>query len=304
MAAVVIDLVANKVIININPSIGFAGVLVGLDLELKGFSVDVQLLSKYIAVSEQVAGFTATTTLIQRYFSSVDLKLKGFSVDSEGGWEASGKIKGVKITSSLNTSTRIALTSSKFSVSSTLSIINAYDLEEEIYGFVVNSQLSITPTSLYGMCINTTNLANTEYSNYPFVGLAILNKRLLACNSTGIFYLDGNLDDEDYINTTIKITDLDLFKQYGDIPRSKKFIRGIRVTKRGDGDILVTVDAQGTLVGTYTSQVVSNDIHEERIDVGKGLQNRYITITIQNENGSDFIIDSLVPIVDIITEKR
>lgn len=144
--------------------------------------------------------------------------------------------------------------------------------------------------------MNLFNQAISTYSNFNFNSIACFNGTYLGATDTGIYPLGGNTDNGSNINSKIKTGSMDFGNTF------IKYLRDIWVTHRTDGylklKILVDEDTT-TTVGKQTN-IVSNEIKEERIKLPRGLRGRFYTVELNNVAGADFDIDSLGLLVESI----
>ncbi|MBE3137649.1 MAG: hypothetical protein IMZ43_09720 [Thermoplasmata archaeon] len=150
-----------------------------------------------------------------------------------------------------------------------------------------------------GVVMNLSNQAISTYSNYPFNSLAKFNGRYLAAGENGIYELSGDSDSGTQILSKIKTGPMDF---------GEKFIKHLRnawLTYRSDGhiELVLYVDEDEDNPVSRSTEIASDEIHEERLKVPRGLKGRYYTIELKNMSGSDFDIDKLSLLVESIRKK-
>lgn len=150
-----------------------------------------------------------------------------------------------------------------------------------------------------GIVMNLLNQAISTYSNYNFNSIACFNGRYLGATDTGIYPLDGDSDNGTYINSKIKTGSMD----FGDT--IIKYARDAWITYRTDGHLalVVLVDEDASTVIEKQTNIVSDEIREERIKLPRGLRGRFYTMELKNLSGAGFDIDSLNLLVESIRRK-
>ena len=160
----------------------------------------------------------------------------------------------------------------------------------------------LTPVSpIYrGVVMNLINQAISTYSNYPFNSLAYYNKKYLGATSSGIYVLDTDNDNGANINAHIKTGPMDLGEKL------VKHIRDVWITHRTDGRLAIvfSVDEDDTGGVERVTQLVGEELQEEKVKVPRGLKGRYYTMEFKNISGADFDLDSLEVMVDILGGKK
>jgi len=88
--------------------------------------------------------------------------------------------------------------------------------------------------------------------------------------------------------------------------KNKKHARDLWLTHRTDGRISVTIstDEDATTEVERRTQIVSDELHEEKLKVPRGLKGRYYTFEVKNLSGADFDLDSISVMVDVLGGKR
>lgn len=155
------------------------------------------------------------------------------------------------------------------------------------------------PAVYRGIVMNLSNQAISTYSNYPFNSLAKFNGRYLAAGEDGIYELGGDSDSGTQILSKVKTGPMDF---------GEKFIKHLRnawLTYRSDGhlELVLYVDEDEDNPVSRSTEIASDEIHEERIKVPRGLKGRYYTIELKNMSGADFDIDKLSLLTESIRRK-
>ena len=157
----------------------------------------------------------------------------------------------------------------------------------------------LTPRMYRGIVMNLSNQAISTYSNYPFNSLAKFNGRYLAAGEDGIYELGGDSDSGVQILSKIKTGPMDFGEKF------VKHLRDAWLTYRSDGhlELVLYVDEDENNPVSRSTEIASDEIHEERIKVPRGLRGRYYTIELKNMSGSDFDIDKLSLLTESIRRK-
>jgi hypothetical protein len=159
---------------------------------------------------------------------------------------------------------------------------------------------TLVTITYYGIVVNTRNYAASEYSGWDFNSFACLNGEYLGANGTGIYTLTGEHDGATDIDSNIKFGTLDLYEGTVNMPRGKKYPRQLWITHRSDGQLEVEIegDEEENELFSDRTEITSEDMHEERIKISKGLRPRFFTLNLKNKDGSDFDLDNVSLIVD------
>lgn len=147
--------------------------------------------------------------------------------------------------------------------------------------------------------MNILNYAVSEYKNYNFNSLVYFNGVFLGINEEGIYPLDGNDDLGEPIQARIKSGVVDLGgKGAITIPREAW------LSYRSDDSMQldIKVDEVMDLPSMFFSKV-SRAITECRTKLGRGIKGRFFTWDLKNVGGSDFSLESLRILGDVIKRK-
>jgi len=166
-----------------------------------------------------------------------------------------------------------------------------------MYGF----GRQILPARIYrGVVMNLSNQAMSTYSGFNFNSITYHDGSYYGINDQGIFKLGGDRDNlTRYIPSKMKFAPMNL----GD--GNTMYIRDVWITFRSDGHLQITFAADenedNTSVGH--TQLVADNIREEKIKCGRGLKGRFFTVIIENMSGANFDIEQLSILVDIIKRR-
>ena len=142
------------------------------------------------------------------------------------------------------------------------------------------------------LVLNTVNTALSEYTNMPFAGAFRLGSKLYVCSSDGLYELSSNTDDGNNIEASASLPLIDIFSE-----RVKR-IAHVYLTLRGEGGKIIINDKY-----TYRFSGASR-LDERRVKIGKGIKDRFIKITLANERGSVFAVDTMTIFADRETKRE
>ncbi len=169
-------------------------------------------------------------------------------------------------------------------------------LLQGIYNGTLNERMFITggmvlPSgSFTTWAVNTRTNAVTEYQNYAFTSFAKMGRRFLGTTDTGLYVLDGEVDDGAAIKTRMRSAIMQLtgskFTQF------KGAYLGIRTNSAGDDIFLRLIYGDGENVKETTYKVVAQNLRTAKVDLGKGIRARYVTWELETL-GAGFSLDSI-----------
>ena len=142
------------------------------------------------------------------------------------------------------------------------------------------------------------NYAVSEYKNYNFNSLLHVNGVFLGLNEDGVYLLDGDDDLGELIQARIKSGLEDFGEKAITIPREAW------LAYRSDNGMQldVRVDEVTDLPSMFFGKV-ARAITECRAKLGRGIKGRFFTWDLKNVGGSDFSLESLRVLGDIIKRK-
>lgn len=142
-----------------------------------------------------------------------------------------------------------------------------------------------------GWVVNTTNLAPSEYSNFPFNAMCRLGQRYYGTSEQGLYLLDGDTDDGDPIMASIVSGELDF-----NSPELKRIERAY-VGRTPAGRMVMKITATENGVRTerwYGAVNPSGDTAEQvRFKFGRGVRTQYMQFELVNADGDDFNPDRI-----------
>lgn len=140
--------------------------------------------------------------------------------------------------------------------------------------------------------MNTQNEALTEYTNYNFNSYANFNGKLYAAGATGLFVVQGKLD-----NNAGVIWSLQTGFHDDNNPQLKR-LHELVMSVRHDAAVRVRVWTDEITFYDYTLANFREQLQQVRVKTGKGLRSKFYRIELTSMGGTDFQIDSLnVPYV-------
>lgn len=159
-------------------------------------------------------------------------------------------------------------------------------------GAMVFCTLRLNGFDYQGWVLNTDLRALTEYRNVPFDSFAILNGRTYAAGEGGIYELAGDTDDGEPIAAWFRpfLTDFTSDKLKG--------VSDIWLGTSGT-DLYVKVHTKDPATGLmaediYPVQHFHGDGSDKgRVKVGRGLKSQWWALTVGNENGADFAVETI-----------
>jgi hypothetical protein len=129
--------------------------------------------------------------------------------------------------------------------------------------------------------------ATTQYINYDFNSMVKFGDKYLGACDDGIFELDGDADNGDYIGAYFEpiVTDFGI--------SNPKKVRFVFLGYEAAGDLLVTLAADEGAEQSHTVDSTKTGQQARRIPINRNMQGRYIATKISNVLGCDFGFDSM-----------
>jgi hypothetical protein len=146
--------------------------------------------------------------------------------------------------------------------------------------------------------LNTDTWEVTEYSNFNFDQLVKFGDQYLGVNSTGIYLLGGDTDNNEIIDSIIE-TGRDDFDDR--MPKRIANNSGIMVgwNSSEDGKFTLIMDGSDEESYEYDLPATNGKTDSARVKVGHPKQKTYINFKIENEAGADFDLYSIETILSI-----
>jgi len=136
--------------------------------------------------------------------------------------------------------------------------------------------------------MNTTNNAITKYDNYPFNNIITSNDNAYGVLDTGLYLLDGDLDEAAIINAEFELhpTNYDTLQT--------KNVPYVYVSARSEDSFMVGTRPDERVIDYEPSNSHGiNNLFNWRAQLARGVKAINWGYTIKNINGSDFQIQSL-----------
>lgn len=131
-------------------------------------------------------------------------------------------------------------------------------------------------------CINLDTSATSEFSNYAFNSYcAAHDGHRYALTSAGLFLLEGDTDDGEEIEASIQTGKQDFKTQ------SEKRLNTVYVGASSPEKMALTINSMGVEYD-YNTRSYSEELNQQRFDVGKGLRANWFDFTVRNTSGADF----------------
>ena len=166
------------------------------------------------------------------------------------------------------------------------------------YDVYVSVLLDILDSDIHCVVINVHNFSITEYSNFPFNGFAMIGDKCIASNQNGLYVIEENGADSGAISSHVQYGFVDLWDPVKKVPLQAW------ITGRYNGQIIITVELPDGKVYEYPVDRIGLDVNEARSKFGRGLRSRFMKFGFKNKAGSDFDIDSVNIIADVVREKK
>ena len=161
----------------------------------------------------------------------------------------------------------------------------------------VSSQFVGTSGVNAAIVMNTKTLTLTTFTEYGYNSFARVAGKNVAAGA-GLFELVGNDDNGLPINATLALPTTDFGSSF------VKVLERLFVGYRSQADMVVRIITDDNEAVIYTLPVSSQPgLATQRVKVGKGLAGRYWQITINNLDGTDFMIDT-VDVKPVKLERR
>ncbi len=129
--------------------------------------------------------------------------------------------------------------------------------------------------------------ATTQYINYDFNSMVKFGDKYLGACDDGIFELDGDTDNGDYIGAYFEPITTD----FG-ISNPKK-VRFIFLGYEAEGDLIATLSADEGNEQSYTVNSQKTGQQRRKVPTNRNMQGRYIMSRISNVLGCDFALDAM-----------
>lgn len=161
-------------------------------------------------------------------------------------------------------------------------------------GAIVSTTILGPGTAVYkGWVMNSENFAVTNYGNYKFTDMALINGSYYGVMDDGVYLLEGNTDDGVNIGARLVTAAI----EFG--TSNIKSITEMYLGFRGDGDVIVTVTSDEDETTYYQLNTLDTTLHTDRLTGAKGQAGRYWQFELISNDSTKFELDTfeLFPIV-------
>ena len=151
-----------------------------------------------------------------------------------------------------------------------------------------------------GLALNLRQIAPSQYANYNFNSMCKFGDDYIGANEGGIFTLDSGSTDA---GTNIDAA-FELFTTDFGIP-SQKRIRSYYIGYETDGRLILKIkdDDNNERPFTLPAEVGGNKQVSAKINPGRDGKGRYWMTRIENVEGSDFSIDTIIATLIVLPKK-
>ena len=172
----------------------------------------------------------------------------------------------------------------------------------DVFGVLLHEAQAVTTSSVVDVfAMNIENIAVTEYNNFPFHTLGKVKNNYIGMAPDGVYLLDGDSDEG---NVDIDAEFLTGLSDFGTI--HNKRIRDSHIGYRANGDIQVSYIAdRETDKRVYTLSTTGSErgIRKQRVKMSRGVKSNYYQVGVSNVNGSDFEIDHMQMVIDVLKRR-
>jgi len=135
--------------------------------------------------------------------------------------------------------------------------------------------------------MNTKNSRVTNYTDFPFIALGKMGSDSMGAAADGIYVLDGADDAGQSIDSIFRFGMVDFRAELTNV--TDAYVGG---DMEGDMEMGILEDGQD-VENLYSLAERERHVRGHHAKLGKGFRSRYRQLSINNVNGSDFVLDSL-----------
>ena len=135
------------------------------------------------------------------------------------------------------------------------------------------------------IAVNTKNNGLTNYSNYEYNSLCVMNDQVFGAKSDGIYLLEGDDDNGEDISWSLKTGKIDVENELS------QRVRHIWFSRRSSGDLLLIVN-DGENEYEYPVTAYSETDDAVRVKLGKGIKSKYLQLELKNIGNETLRLDS------------
>jgi hypothetical protein len=154
-------------------------------------------------------------------------------------------------------------------------------------GAIISTTILGPGTAVYkGWVMNSENFAVTNYGNYKFTDMALLNGQYLGVMDDGVYLLEGNTDSGANIGARLTTAAL----EFG--TSSLKTITQMYLGFRGDGDVILIMTSDEDETTYYQLNTIDSTLHTDRLTGAKGQVGRYWQFEIISNDSTKLDLDT------------
>lgn len=154
--------------------------------------------------------------------------------------------------------------------------------------FILTSIKITSNNSVYsGWVLNPENFAVSTYSNYNFNSLIEWDGEYYGLNSSGIWKLDGTLDDSSYIQAKIVTAAFDFDTS------NQKTVPEMYLGYTANGNLVLKVSKDDDVTVYFELSTTNDGLSTGTIKLSKGMVGRYFQYELISKNSTDFGIDTI-----------
>lgn len=148
-----------------------------------------------------------------------------------------------------------------------------------------------------GWALNLENSAPSRYARLPANSICHFNGVDYCANAGGIYSIDADADDGQEIRAGVQMAKSD----YG--LENNKRVDTAYLAARASGNLRLSVSTNNGAVGYYLLTPDAEEMSAVRVPLGRGLEGRYWTWRVDNVDGCDLELESLVFTPTILKRK-
>jgi hypothetical protein len=134
--------------------------------------------------------------------------------------------------------------------------------------------------------VNAETGASTRYENYPFNSFAFFDGAYYGCRSDGVYRLEGDTDNGAPIQAMMSFGKRDFGTS------ALKQVTHVYAGLSSGGRLFLKTIVNGEEY-TYVARSSSEDLRQQRFDLGRGLRANYLEFELYNADGDDFELASV-----------
>jgi hypothetical protein len=148
------------------------------------------------------------------------------------------------------------------------------------------------------LCLNIETGTLTEFSNYKFASYACIRGTYVGANSSGLFELSGDDDNGTLIKAKFRLAR----NNFG-LPLFKRLWNSYVSHKNEEEFDLRTIDNAGLEFDGVTQAKSGEDFKTQQVKLNRRYKSNYWGIEYENEDGSDFEVDSIEITAELLNRR-